>query len=130
MKARSVLECPPSAVLLRRTGGSPLPLWIRTDIKRTARENPNGIPSQSPGLRGTSYLGKKQGSISTPTGLCHRWGSDRRNPAGVVVSRDVISQGSSCLATLGWRTQSLWDWSAALLFALLLSAVCVHAQSF
>ena len=20
------------------------------------------------------------------------------------------TQGSSCLATLGWRTQSLWDW--------------------
>ena len=22
-----------------------------------------------------------------------------------------VTQGSSCLATLGWRTQSLWDWA-------------------
>ena len=31
---------------------------------------------------------------------------------------------------LGWRLQSLWDWRAALLFALLLSGVCAHAQTY
>src|ERR1051325_3606083 len=30
----SVLDCPPSAVLLRRTGGSSLPLWIASESAR------------------------------------------------------------------------------------------------
>jgi hypothetical protein len=33
-------------------------------------------------------------------------------------------------STQGWKTQSLWDWSAALLVALLLSGICAHAQNF
>ena len=31
------------------------------------------------------------------------------NPVGVETHFDTVSQGSSFLATLGWRTQSLWD---------------------
>jgi len=31
------------------------------------------------------------------------------NPVGVATHFDTDTQGSSCLATLGWRTQSLWD---------------------
>jgi len=36
-----------------------------------------------------------------------------RNPGGVVDPFWPFPQGSSCLATLGWRTQSLWDWKRA-----------------
>ncbi len=32
------------------------------------------------------------------------------NPFGVADPACRFSQGSSCLATLGWRTQSRWDW--------------------
>src|SRR5206468_2735626 len=31
--------------------------------------NPNGIPSQSPGLRGTSYPGSIVGEVSNPNGV-------------------------------------------------------------
>ena len=47
--SRSVLDCPPSAVLLRRTGGSPLPLFPG-NLLVSASPNPNGIPSRSPRL--------------------------------------------------------------------------------
>jgi len=33
-----------------------------------------------------------------------------RNPVGVERNFDPLTQGSSFLATLGWQTQSLWDW--------------------
>jgi hypothetical protein len=33
-----------------------------------------------------------------------------RNPVGVVRPLTQFTQGSSFLATLGWRMQSLWDW--------------------
>src|SRR5947209_8437679 len=35
----------------------------------TFSQNPNGIPQQSPGLRGTSYPGRKFESITTLKGL-------------------------------------------------------------
>ncbi len=35
----------------------------------------------------------------------------RLNPVGVATHLLRITQDSSCLATLGWRTQSLWDWT-------------------
>ena len=34
----------------------------------------------------------------------------RRNPFRVGALPRIVSQGSSFLATLGWRTQSRWDW--------------------
>ncbi len=35
---------------------------------------------------------------------------DYLNPVGVDDHFIPFTQGSSCVATLGWRTQSLWDW--------------------
>jgi hypothetical protein len=32
------------------------------------------------------------------------------NPVGVDSNLNSFTQGSSYVATLGWRTQSLWDW--------------------
>ena len=34
----------------------------------------------------------------------------RHNPVGVVQNLISFTQGSSSVATLGWRTQSRWDW--------------------
>ena len=58
--------------------------------------NPNGVGS------------RRQKSAATPLGL---WGND------------TVSQGSSCVATLGWKTESLWD--SALKFP---KNVCVSAR--
>ena len=71
--------------------------------------NPNGIVSQSPGLRGTSYPGLTIIADTTPTGLRQIGCARGRNPFRVEDIWFTISQGSSCLATLGWRTESRWD---------------------
>jgi hypothetical protein len=34
----------------------------------------------------------------------------RHNPVGVDDNLIPFTQGSACVATLGWRTQSRWDW--------------------
>ena len=67
-------------------------------------KNPNGIPSQSPGLRGTSYPGCRVEEDHNPTGVASRARRQRHNPVGVEPNSPTVSQGSSCLATLGWRT--------------------------
>jgi len=73
----------------------------------TQRKNPEGILSFSPGLR--SYPGLTTQNQSNPngvlagvigTGTQPRWGCD---------PLDSGTQGSSSLATLGWRLESLWD---------------------
>src|SRR5213596_2652912 len=65
--------------------------------------NPKGIVSASPGLRGTSYPGSVPSGQSTLKGLKHRHRSEQtgRNPVGVDPT-ETFSQGSSCLATLGF----------------------------
>jgi len=42
-------------------------------------------------------------------GCAHRASPEAATPLGLAVTRP-FSQGSSCLATPGWRTQSLRDW--------------------
>ena|SRR5688572_6825861 len=71
--------------------------------------NPEGIQSQSPGLQGTSYPGKGSKLLSTLKGL-RSLAAPRMQPLqGWRISMS-LTQGSSFLATLGWMTQSLWDW--------------------
>jgi hypothetical protein len=75
--------------------------------------NPNGIPQQSPGLRGTSYPGRSLDKTTTPTGL-RPLSAPKSSPKAGATPLGLTSlgwdpQGSSCLATLGWGTQSLWD---------------------
>ena len=67
----------------------------RANSKRCPALNPNGIPPQSPRLRGTSYLGKPR--------------DEHANPNGVENSSPTFTQGSSFLATLDFKPQSLWD---------------------
>ena len=112
---------------------------------------PKGFRLKAPGLRGTSYPGKRscacyqraqdkflrepglphKCSVPPRSGTPHLCGSEELcraeviNPNGVVAVFAVPpeaqprwgcrflprpTQGSSFLATLGWRTQSRWDW--------------------
>src|SRR5882762_8825516 len=71
--------------------------------------NPEGIPQQSPGLRGTSSPGLVALGEPTPTGLCP-WVPERsHNPVGVERQFAREPRVARRLATLGWRAQSLWD---------------------
>src|SRR5688572_9226902 len=97
-KRDSVLECAS-------------PLWTLHASRKAHRfsANPGGIQSQSPGLRGTSYPGKRSKLFSTLKGLrptVARWMQPLQG-WGIFLP---LTQGSSFLATLGWMTQSLWDW--------------------
>ena len=88
-------------------------------------ENPNGIPPQSPGLphpcsQGRGYPGLAFEKTTTPTRVApHSRISNGRTgtpdggttPLGLILTTSV-TQGSSFLATLGWRTQSRWDWES------------------
>jgi hypothetical protein len=65
--------------------------------------NPNGIESISPGLRGTSYPGWTKIEATTPTGLHQTSDARGCNPFRVDAICFTVSQGSSCLATLGQR---------------------------
>jgi hypothetical protein len=75
--------------------------------------NANGVASFSPRLRGTSYLGSRHREDSSnlkglqPSIWRVRLCSDWCNPFRVVKISWTISQGSSCLATLGYLLKSL-----------------------
>src|SRR5687767_751327 len=114
-------------------------LRIQSGGATTRSENPNGIPSQSPGLRGTSYPGCRVEEEHNPHGVASRTCARRDNPVGVESHFLMVPQGSSYLATLGWKTQSFRDWcrtgsQVSFVFVLLLAlVVCLplisHAQS-
>src|SRR5438128_1581091 len=84
--------------------------------------NPKGIPPSSPGLRVRelpwvmSRLSLNLEEVA-PAKRITAWTSGRyalpdggRNLFEVGRDDAAFSQGSSFLATLGWRAQSLWDW--------------------
>src|SRR5439155_4507839 len=72
--------------------------------------NPNGIPQQSPGLGGTSYPGQRIGRTKTPTGFRLQNNVCCVSQPGWCCWSWLLTQGSSFLPTLGFGTQSLWDW--------------------
>ncbi|MSU57006.1 MAG: hypothetical protein EXS35_02285 [Pedosphaera sp.] len=74
-----------------------------------ASQNPNGIPALSLGLRGTSYPGNSSAKEFNPNGVASESATTRYNPVGVEKSNHPPTKGSSSLATLGWKTQSLRD---------------------
>ena len=83
--------------------------YCRSEIPKL---NPNGIPAQSPGLRGTSYPGKSRQKANNPNGVAARWRKFDETPLGLKIP-SATTQGSSFLATLGRRAQSLWDCKTA-----------------
>ena len=116
---RSILDC-----------SGPLPSWIRGALRHEASKNANGIPAQSPGLGGTSYPGKGCRDTQQPPRRCGVLGPTDDTTLWEVRPIVPSAQGSSRPETLGWRTNSLWDWSTAVLLALLFSEIYTHAQSF
>ena len=92
-----------------RTKFAPFPNPNGIESASPVRFNPNGIASRSPGLRGTSYPGWTVIAGTTPTGLRQTGHARGRNPFRVGEVWFTVSQGSSCLATLGWMTESRWD---------------------
>ena len=72
--------------------------------------NPKGIPAQSPGLRGTSYPGKARHPGANPNGVVSVCRTEGYNPGGVETPRLRTPRVARRLATLGWRSQSRWDW--------------------
>ena len=78
-------------------------------ITHTFGSNPKGIVSSSPGLRGTSYPGCGAAAETNPNGVASRTRRPRHNPVGVEANFVAVSQGSSCLATLGFGLESRWD---------------------
>ncbi len=81
----------------------------RPQVRESALLKPNGIPSQSPGLAHRAYPGRTSPYGPTPRGLRQDPVRVRRNPVGVETHFVSISQGSSCLATLGFIPESRWD---------------------
>src|SRR6266404_1133694 len=71
--------------------------------------NPEGIPQQSRGLRGTSYPGSIASGRANPIGVASVGGERGHNPVGVETRFARFPRVARGLATLGWRTQSLWD---------------------
>ncbi len=85
---------------------------------RPGSASPNGAAASSPRLRHRRYLGCQAQTSTTPTGL--RLGRHTgHNPVGVGGWEQSFPQGSSCLATLGWRPQPRWgcQWQVPLSLA-------------
>ena len=89
----------------------PSPCW-RTCCDSQSRApfgNPNGIPSQSPGLRGTSYPGSSSTKhAQLQRGCGHSVPPERSQRRWRCFHLRTRTQGRST-PTLGWRPQSLWD---------------------
>src|SRR5439155_8423529 len=90
--------------------------------RKSCSVNPKGIPASSPRLRGTSYLGCQNPMDHNPNGVVSARISHRTKPRWGLIGSAWLTQGSC--ATLGGRTKSLRDFSAAPLrhgvFALIL----------
>ncbi len=108
----------PLSSLTRTTGCPRQPMANFFASCRPGLVSPNGAAASSPRLRPRRYLGCLAQTSTTPTGL--RLGRRTgRNPVGVGGWERSFPQGSSCLATLGWRPQPRWgcQWRLALSLA-------------
>jgi hypothetical protein len=74
---------------------------------------PTGFRLKAQGCEQRATLGKGTRARSTPTGLRRLRGERRPQPRWGWHLPTQFTQGSSLLATLGWRTQSLWDWGGS-----------------
>src|SRR5947207_9893310 len=71
--------------------------------------NPNGIPQQSPGVARNELPWVRGAQKNNPKGVATRGaGSPKPKPRWGFCPYDPLPQGSSCLATLGFGTQSPW----------------------
>jgi len=72
------------------------------------RPIPTGLRPSALGCEARATLGRKR-KTSQPQRGCVRTPCRCRNPVGVEGYCISVSQGSSCLTTLGFETESLWD---------------------
>ena len=72
-----------------------------TSLQRIS-PNPERIAPSSPGLRGTSNPGTTEAMRHYPNGVASASHDRSHNPVGVAARPTMFSQGSSCLATLGY----------------------------
>src|SRR5260370_42365934 len=93
-----------------RARRSPAPAGSSLPTSRvSSRANPEGILRQSPGLRAASYPGSTESRRTNPNGVVCMGGERGHNPVGVETRLARYPRVARRLATLGWRTQSLWD---------------------
>ena len=100
---------PPSA---ERSGPlRPGTLHLARNSKAVGRAGiPKGFRNKAQGCEQRAPLGKGEEGIGNPHGIVALEHDEyRHKPDGVVKVCTIFSQGSSLLATLGWRTESLWD---------------------
>ncbi len=94
---------PPRSAAQRRNRTVPPTFAMRLPVGSAAL-NPEGIAPISPGLRGTSYPGEDREGTAYPERVASRRDQrtgNGRNPFRVDGLRRRLTQGSSCLATLG-----------------------------
>ena len=84
-------------------------VWGNVSLRLSVSANPNGIESTSPGLERSDYPGWQKTSDPTLKGLHQTRAPRGYNPFRVGDLCGTASQGSSCLATLGWMMESRWD---------------------
>ena len=86
----------------------------KRDLIKQAARIPTGFRLKAQGCEARATLGNRHPKFHNPNGVaalpfpmfpCWRG----HNPVGVDGFYSTLTQGSSSLATLGWRTQSLWD---------------------
>jgi hypothetical protein len=104
--------------ILKRTRQTELRtnLIVTKSAERVAARIPTGFRPPAQGCEARATLGHRPPSRSnrnavaapscafTARNVCH-------NPVGVDPHDSSFTQGSSCVATLGWGAQSLWDWT-------------------
>jgi len=76
---------------------------------RVLPTTPTALHPSAQGWRAATTLDQRANEFTTPTGLRLFHPRNRHNPVGVENILASPSQGSSFLATLGWRTESRWD---------------------
>ena len=74
-----------------------------------ASANPRASDCATPRRLKAGLHARSPAKVTTPTGLRFERPGSRRNPVGVETLSTPISQGSSCLSTPGFVTESLQD---------------------
>jgi hypothetical protein len=75
----------------------------------SSRRSASGIRRSSSRISVPLMLGIY--SMDLPAQAAVSAGAKCHNPVGVDPNHSSFTQGSSCVATLGWGAQSFWDWA-------------------
>ena len=107
-----------SSVAVQNDFGFPRYLFLLVGVYTSqmlfnSRGIPKGFWPKAQGCEERATLGNRRAHLTTPKGLWPKVARVRirigRNRFAVGDFLPTMSRGSSCLATPGWRSQSLWD---------------------